>query len=127
MGAIPQIKSLCQRTLGKSQGLPRELSQNKINLNPWNTYHPRVLDGGALGAFFLVYQMPIDHMWQDLPHEMQVGEHYDIFTSIPEMHDKIAYYLENPEARKKIGHNLQQLVRKKFTYASLAQTLVEKF
>jgi hypothetical protein len=102
---------------------------NKINLsiNPWDIYHPRILEGGWCGAFFLIHKMPDDVAWQHLPKQMRAGEHFEYFETREELREKVAYYLKHSEERKRIGRNLQDLVQSEFTYESYCRLLMERF
>lgn len=97
-----------------------------LSINPWNEYHMRILDGGQMGAFFLVHEVPKGRRWCGLPEELMRGEHFDSFSSTEELKDKVQYYLQRPEERMRIGHNLQSVVRNRFSYERMARLIVSR-
>lgn len=102
---------------------------NKINLsiNPWAQHHPRIFEGGICGAFFLVYYVPNNFSWCDISHLLKPGEHFDYFSTPEELVKKCRYYLRETKLRKQIGKNLQEVVKKHFSYDKLCKKILERF
>lgn len=103
--------------------------ENKINLSmeSWAQYHPRIFEGGACGAFFLVYRSPEKISLYDLPKILKEGEHFDSFSTPKELQHKCEFYLKNPEVRKRIGRNLQKAIRENFSYRKFCKELLDRF
>lgn len=98
-----------------------------LSLNPWVEYHPRILDGGACAAFFLVYRVPEEAAWDRLPTNLKPGVHFDTFETPQELEEKLNYYLEHPESRQRIGRALQEQVIAQCSYESHCQRMIERF
>lgn len=103
--------------------------ENKINLSmdAWAEYHPRIFEGGILGAFFLVFKPQEGMSVHDLPSEMRAGEHFDFFVDEKDLLQKCQYYLKRPEKRKEIGKNLQSFLKKRFSYANFCEEVLIRF
>ncbi len=102
---------------------------NRINIsiNPWLEMHQRILDGGRLGAFFLVYRVPEEDAQRAMPKDFVAGEHFDYFSNKEELVEKCRYYLDQEEKRLEIGENLAQLVSSKHSYANLCESILKNF
>lgn len=107
----------------------RQFRLNRINLsmNPWNEYHARILDGGSVGAFFLIFKVPEQARWEPLPSHFVPGEHYDTFSTKEELIEKVRYYLDRPKLRREIGANLREVVLAKHTYSHAAELIIGRF
>jgi hypothetical protein len=107
----------------------RRFLENRINLsiNPLSCFHPRIFQGGQLGAFFLVHYVPESIVWCSMPDDLQAGEHFDYFSSREELLEKCRYYLDRPELRKTIGLNLREVIEEKYHYKAFCTNLVERF
>jgi len=103
--------------------------ENKINIsmNPWVRHHARIFEGGIVGAFFLVYKVPEEINWTEMPVELKAGEHFDYFSSSEELVEKCHYYLDRPKLRNDIKENLRATVRKNFSYENFCQRALDKF
>lgn len=126
---IPQLRASALEHIHCREEYQRRFLRNRINLsmNPWNEYHARVLDGGRLGAFFLVYRVDSSVRWQGLPEDFEAGVHLDYFSSPEELKQKARYYLERPELRHEIGDNLRLKVEAEYSYEQAAENIVERF
>lgn len=84
--------------------MPKIFNLSKINLNitmrPIQTGLPlRIFDVLGSGGFLLTnYQA-------EIPSIYEIGEDLEVYTSMEELHDKCAYYLEHEEERKRIALN----------------------
>lgn len=102
---------------------------NQINLsiNPFVQYHPRIIEGGVCGAFFLVFYVPEEVSWCPMPEGMLPGKHFDFFTSAQDLIEKCEYYTKRPDLCLEIGGNLKNFVEDNFSYQRLCQQFLEKF
>jgi spore maturation protein CgeB len=72
--------------------------------------NPRTFEIAACGAFQLT-----DHR-DELPEMFKIGEEIEVFHTVEELRDKIAYYLPHPEKREKIAHAGMRRVLKEHTF-----------
>jgi hypothetical protein len=127
-----KIPSLKKYSLGHSENREeyhQRFLRNKINLsiNPWSEHHLRILEGGSCGAFFLVYKVADEVVDSRMAEELVSGEHFDYFSSSEELLEKSRYYLARPDLRSKIGNNLRELVKKRFSYKRLCSEFLNRF
>lgn len=72
--------------------------------------NPRTFEIAACGAFQLT-----DHR-SELPEMFKIGEEIEVFHTVEELRDKIAYYLTRPDEREKIAHAGMRRVLKEHTF-----------
>lgn len=125
----PNLKQYSRGHMESREEYARTFLECRINisLHPWVSYHPRIFEGGNLGAFFLVYRVPDEVQWHALPEDLKPGVHYDDFSTEEELVTKCRYYLENPEERHKIGQNLKKLLCEKYSYRHFGERVLKKF
>ena len=102
-------------------------SKINISMNPFAQYHPRIIEGGVCGAFFLVFQVPNQMSWCDIPKEMIPGKHFDYFSSKQELVEKCQYYLERPHLRREMAERLRTYVKERFSYKNLCNEFLGRF
>jgi hypothetical protein len=74
------------------------VAQNRINLN--------FTEGGTSDRTYKVLAARgfyLTQPWPRMEDDFKIGRDLDVFTSIETLREKIAYYLANPDARKKIA------------------------
>lgn len=96
--------------------MPKAFHLSKINLNmtirPIQTGLPlRIFDILGCGGFLMTNYQPelLDHF--------EIGVDLEAYTSLEELIDKCAYYLNHEDARKQIALNGYQKVKEKHTYS----------
>jgi len=62
---------------------------------------------------------------ENLENLFDIGKHLDIYTSKEDLFDKITYYIENEEIRKKISEEGYKYVKENHTYFNRAQQIIE--
>ncbi|MBF0633852.1 MAG: glycosyltransferase [Nitrospinae bacterium] len=72
--------------------------------------NPRTFEIAACGAFQLT-----DHR-SELPEMFRIGEEIEVFQTVEELRDKIAYYLTRPGEREKIAHAGMRRVLREHTF-----------
>lgn len=72
--------------------------------------NPRTFEIAACGAFQLT-----DHR-SELPEMFKIGEEIEVFHTVEELRDKIAYYLPRPDEREKIAKAGMRRVLKEHTF-----------
>ena len=97
--------------------MPLVFRYSKINIHIQSRSIPsgmslRILDVLACEGFLLTnYQPEIDEYFTD-------GEELVIYYDFQDMYEKIEYYLEHEEERKRIAHAGYQKVKEEFSYVS---------
>lgn len=95
--------------------MPEVFRQSNINLNitlrSIKTGIPqRILDIMGAGGFLLTnYQMEMEEYFRG-------GEHYDFYSDMQELEEKVEFYLCHPEIRNKIAKQGQVVIEKTFNY-----------
>lgn len=95
--------------------MPEVFRQSNINLNitlrSIKTGIPvRILDIMGVGGFVLSnYQAEMEEYFC-------AGEHYDYYADMEDMQEKVKFYLQHPDVRKKMAQRAQEIVSKNFTY-----------
>lgn len=72
--------------------------------------NPRTFEIAACGAFQLTDNR------DELPEMFKIGEEIEVFHTVEELRDKIAYYLQHPEKRETIAHAGMRRVLKEHTF-----------
>jgi spore maturation protein CgeB len=72
--------------------------------------NPRTFEIAACGAFQLT-----DYR-DELPEMFKIGEEIEVFHTVEELRDKIAYYIPRPDEREKIAHAGMRRVLKEHTF-----------
>jgi spore maturation protein CgeB len=95
--------------------LPKLYNASKINLNLTvsqlkTAINMRVFDIGGCGGFMLT-----DYR-EDLKNLFEPENEVIYYENIPDLKKKIAYFLKNPEERKKISKAFQERVLREHTY-----------
>lgn len=114
----------CRGGADSNHMMPQIIKCSKINLNmtnrPIKTGLPlRIFDLMACGGFVLSnYQAEIPELF--VPDEDIV-----LYDSIPDMLDKIAYYLSHDDVRKQIAKNGYEKVRRYHTYDLRLRAMLE--
>jgi spore maturation protein CgeB len=80
--------------------------------------NPRTFELASCGAFQLVDERAL------LPEAFEVGEEIITFSSLPDLKDKIAYYLERPDERERIGRKSRERVLREHTYEKRLQEML---
>lgn len=126
---IPALRRYCLGHAESRVDYQMRFLNNKINLsiNPWDRFHPRIFEGGICGAFFLVFKVPEELTSCSMPEEMIPGTHFDYFSTPEELKEKCRYYLDRQQIREKIGQNLRDLVRERFSYTKLCSEFLTRF
>ena len=112
---IDGIKS--EGRLSYDEELPKLYSLSKINLNIslhciTSGIPLRVFDIMGVGGFMLTnYQPEIEELFE-------IGKNIEAYHDIAELQDKVKFYLEHDEARKRIAINGYELVKKEHNYAN---------
>ena len=101
----------------------------KINLsiNPWAEYHPRVFEGGSLGAFMLVRRADPKIVQMPMPKDLVEGVHYAAFSTKEELIEKCHYYLAHPEERRAIGKALCQILKEQYSSQAWCQQTLQQY
>jgi hypothetical protein len=73
----------------------------------------------ASGAFTLVHHYP------SIEKDFEIGKHLDTFQSIPEMEEKVRYWLDHEEERSEIAEAGYIHVHENFTYKNMAQNILK--
>lgn len=109
--------------------LQKSFIENKINIsmNAWTYFHPRVLQGGRCGAFFLLYKGPERNSVLENPRTWIPGKHFDTFSSKEELIEKCRFYLGRADLREEMGSNLKKLVEEDYSYKKLCSKLLNNF
>ncbi|MBQ9118794.1 MAG: glycosyltransferase [Lachnospiraceae bacterium] len=98
--------------------MPRIFKHSKINLNMTHrmifTGIPlRIMDVLGVGGFLMTdYQSDMEGVMLD-------GEHLAIYYSVEDLIEKVGFYLEHPEERKRIAQNGYRLAREEFALTRL--------
>lgn len=93
---------------------------SKINLNfTEGGCSDRVYKILAAGGFLLT------EFWPGLQKDFRIGVDLDTFRDLPELQDKIKFYLENSDLRKQIAKTGYETVQK-FTVTNWAKKILEK-
>jgi hypothetical protein len=126
---FPALKKFTLGHVESRESYQLRFLNNKINLsiNPFAQHHPRILEGGICGAFFLVYRVPEKISWCNISKDLKPGKHFDFFASPEELVDKCKYYLSRPDLREKIGNNLRAVVQERFSYKRLCSEFLARF
>ncbi len=104
--------------------MPKIFHLSKINLNmtikPIQNGLPlRIFDILGCGGFLMTnYQA-------ELPDYFDIGVDLEAYSSIEELVDKCAYYLEHEEERKQIAQNGYLKAKEKHTYFNRMKTMIE--
>lgn len=103
--------------------MPKAFYLSKINLNITSRsiesgIPQRVIDIMAVGGFVLTnYQTEIEEYFE-------IGKEIEVYHNIPELIEKVDYYLRHEEQRIRIAINGYQKVRKDFTYKKALEDLL---
>jgi hypothetical protein len=126
---IPLLDKFAHGHLEDPIAYTRQFTENRINLslNPYTTFHPRILDGGQVGAFFLVNAIPKAIDINPMPSFLKAGTHYDTFTTTADLLKKVDFYLNHPDKCLEIGHNLKKTVRERFSYEEFCEGIASWF
>lgn len=94
-------------------------SSERDGVDPTGDFlNPRTFELAACGAFQLVDERSL------LAEAFDVGSEIITFNSLPDLRDKIDFYMERPEERKRIGERARQRALREHTYeARLRQML----
>lgn len=102
---------------------PTAYRQSAINLNIEKVYNTssiniRIVDAMACGGFVLTEAV------EDLPRFFEAGRDLETFSSLPELLDKAAYYLDHEHEREAIARSGCQKVRATFSLAGRLKDLL---
>jgi spore maturation protein CgeB len=94
-------------------------SNERDGIDPTGDFlNPRTFELAACGAFQLVDERAL------LSESFAVGEEIVTFSSLADLKDKIAYYLERPDERERIGKKGRERVLKDHTYEKRLQEML---
>jgi len=65
------------------------------------------------------------HHYPGIEEDFEIGVHLDTFNTLPEMEEKIRYWLEHPEEREKIAKAGYEHVHENFDYRSMVGRILE--
>ena len=104
--------------------MPLVFNNSKINLNPTlRSIHCgiplRVLDVIASGGFVLTNEQP--DLWEYFEKDVSVATYYNMC----ELEEKIDYYLDHAEERKKVIKNGMEIVKERFDYKVLIARMLD--
>ena len=104
--------------------MPKIFQCSKINLNMTaktirTGLAQRIFDVMAVGGFL------ISNYQAEIPEYFVPGEDIVLYESIPDLLDKIAYYLSHEEERLLIARNGQEKVRKFHSYKTKLEQLLQ--
>ena len=104
--------------------LPKIYSCSKINLEmAGKTFKTgmtlRLFDIMGAGGFVLANYQP------EIPEYFEIGKDLDVYESIPDLINKIEYYLTHPEIRMQIAENGHKKVLEHHTYDIRVQEMLE--
>ena len=107
------------------EGMPKVFYCSKINLNITSRsvesgIAQRVWDILAVGGFCLTNWQP------ELEEYLVPGKDLDVYHNLDELVEKVDYYLKHEEARKRIGINGYQKVRKYHTYEKRLKSVFDQ-
>lgn len=80
--------------------------------------NPRVFEAAGCGAFVITNEN------QYLPEYFKIDEEIVCYKDKQELKDKIKYYLDHPDLRKKIAQNAQQRAYRNHTYEKRLQKII---
>lgn len=104
--------------------MPQIFRYSKVNLNIslkaiYTGLPLRVLDVMGCGGFLMTnYQI-------ELPEYFQIGEECVAYENLEDMYDKVAFYLEHEEERKRIAQNGLAKVKRDFTFEERLGVLLD--
>jgi len=105
--------------------LNKLFNATKINLQLHfaGTTNQRFVEGAASGGFFLVKHLKQDD--EPIAHHYQEGEEFIYFYSLKDLEEKIIYYLNREEERKRIGNNAHKKTLEKYTYKIMCEDFLK--
>jgi hypothetical protein len=74
----------------------------------------------ALGSGVFV----LSHYFEGIEEMYKVGEHLDVFHNLQELVEKVNYYLEHEDERKRIAAAGQEYVRRTYTFDNMIDNLI---
>lgn len=67
----------------------------------------------------------LSHHYQGIEKDFDVGTHLDTYRTFREMNEKIDFYFNNPEERKRIAKHGYSYCHNTFAYSNMAKNLIE--
>ena len=100
------------------------VNQSKINLN----FSPVDLSGVSVRLFKLLASggFVLTTPWNNMENTFTVGKHFDVFTSVSEMNQKIEFYLNDASAREAIAKNGHALTQNNFMPVNWASKILSR-
>jgi glycosyltransferase involved in cell wall biosynthesis len=71
------------------------------------------------------YAFTLSHNYPGIEQDFKIGEHLDVFNNIPEMHEKIQYYLSHPKEREQIAQAGGNYIHSNFTYHNMVENIIK--
>lgn len=94
-------------------------SSERDGVDPFGDFlNPRTFELAASGAFQLVDERTL------LPESFEAGKEVITFRNLPDLKEKIAYYLAHPEERAKVVQAARERVLKEHTYAHRLRSML---
>jgi hypothetical protein len=127
-GNRQMVGSLSNCFRGRGTRFPDETAElyrtSKINVNVFHvqcvdSITTRVVDTLIVGGFVLSEYRPI------LERDFQIGKDLDVFHTPDELREKVRYYLEHDDERRRIAAHGQQTACASATYENRLSTLLE--
>jgi len=66
----------------------------------------------------------LSHHYQGIEKDFEIGKHLDTYRDFREMNDKIDFYLNNPEERKRIAKYGYVYCHNTFAYSNMVDNLI---
>ena len=126
-GLKRQFPELAPRYRGEARGMSmvQLLNASKIVLNPHHITNSitgtnmRTFEAGGCQTFLLSDYKP------ELERMFRIGAEIEVYHSLNELKEKIAYYLEHPDEREAMAHTLQQKMYAEHTYHHRFQEMLD--
>lgn len=116
----------CVRPVIENGSELRELihrSAINIHLHTWTVHHPRLYDTAAAGGFLLVGRIQESYPLQQVFDE---GSELDTFGSIPQLNDRIRYYLEHDQEREAMSLRASERAKRDHTMANRMDSILNR-
>lgn len=122
--AFPAVESRWRGPMENGPDLREAIHRSAINLHlhTWTVHHPRLYDTAAAGGFLLVGRVDESYPLEEV---FTPGVELDTFGSLPELRDKIRYYLDHPDERNAMAARAADRARREHRMADRMRTVLD--
>ncbi|MEA1961527.1 MAG: glycosyltransferase [Bacillota bacterium] len=97
-----------------------------IGTNPGMTTHPRVCESILSNTFYLAYRIPEENDWANIRRYLMEDKEIVFAYSREDLYNKVDYYLENEEERRRIISSARKKITENLTYEVLISRVIKE-